>query len=197
MSDRQSPSSNIIFMDSFLAEWRCHFSCSDSYYCVTFGKLITSLNFCLFLCKTGTVVLLSHDGWGMATEGDERTWMAHRTVETGAQWLPLKKAIPTLSWKASKTKSGPHLKEHPHGFAQFLLGASGDAGRIWTLACPWVQPEVYKVIRTEKQIFSCNVIYATLRISQEEIGMELAECSFIILTLENPAKPKWTFRGFY
>ena len=42
-------------------------------------------------------MLLSHDGWGMATEGDERTWMAHRTVETGAQWLPLKKAIPTLS----------------------------------------------------------------------------------------------------
>ena len=40
MSDRQSPSSNIIFMDSFLAEWRCHFSCSDSYYCVTFGKLL-------------------------------------------------------------------------------------------------------------------------------------------------------------
>ena len=65
--------------------------------CVTFGKLITSLNFCLFLCKTGTVVPLSHDGWGMAAERDERTWTAHRTVETGAQWLPLKKSIPMLS----------------------------------------------------------------------------------------------------
>ena len=81
MSDRQSPSSNIIFMDSFLAEWRCHFSCSDSYYCVTFGKLITSLNFCLFLCKTGTVVPLQRLG-----DGCRRRWTYVDGTQDSGNW---------------------------------------------------------------------------------------------------------------
>lgn len=60
-----------------------------------------------------------------------------------------------------------------------VLSVLGDSGRIWNIILLCKHSLCLESLKDWETNLLCNVIYATLRISQEEIGMELANRGFI------------------